>query len=88
MRTGRVTAEGGQRAHAGRLATALALALLLPLPLACGKRGPPVAPERRLPAAVQDLDGRVEGTAIQLTWTLPRTRIDRSALMVVRMRVV
>ncbi len=64
---------------------ALALALLLPLALAaCGKRGPPVAPERKLPAAVQDLQGNVEGSAIRLNWTLPRIRVDRSALKEVR----
>src|SRR5262245_26359570 len=65
--------------------TALLLALVLPLPLAaCGKRGPPVAPERRLPAAVQDLQGTVEGEAIRLSWTLPKIRVDRSALKEVR----
>ena len=46
----------------------LGLALLLPLSLAaCGKRGPPVAPEYRLPAAVQDLQAAVEGNDIRLT---------------------
>ena len=64
---------------------ALALALLLPLPLAaCGKRGPPVAPERKLPAAVQDLSGAIEGSTIRLNWTLPRIRVDRSPLKEVR----
>lgn len=59
----------------------LGLALLLPLaPAACGKRGPPIAPEYRLPAAVQDLQAAVEGNDIRLTWTLPRIRVDRSAL--------
>jgi hypothetical protein len=63
----------------------LALALLLPVPLAaCGKRGPPVAPEYRLPAAVQDLQGAVVGQGIRLSWTLPRIRVDRSALKEVR----
>jgi hypothetical protein len=67
--------------RSGRVRTALALALLLPLPLAaCGKRGPPIAPERRLPAAVQDLQGTIEGATIQLSWTLPRIRVDRSTL--------
>jgi uncharacterized protein len=69
----------------GRIRAALALALLLPLSLAaCGKRGPPVAPERRLPAAVQDLQGTVEGDAVRLSWTLPKIRLDRSALKEVR----
>jgi hypothetical protein len=59
--------------------------LLLPLPLAaCGKRGPPVAPERKLPAAVQDLQGAVEGGTIRLNWTLPRIRLDRSAVKEIR----
>jgi fibronectin type 3 domain-containing protein len=43
-----------------------------------------VAPERRLPAAVQDLQGAVEGNAIRLNWTLPRIRVDRSALKEIR----
>lgn len=64
-----------------RWRAAVSLALLLPLPLAaCGKRGPPVAPEYRLPAAVQDLQAAVEGDTIRLTWTLPRIRVDRSPL--------
>jgi fibronectin type 3 domain-containing protein/predicted small lipoprotein YifL len=75
----------GGSGRPGRIRAALALALLLPLPLAaCGKRGPPVAPERKLPAAVQDLQGAVEGDAIRLNWTLPRIRIDRSSLKEIR----
>jgi predicted small lipoprotein YifL len=68
-----------------RARAALALALLLPLALAaCGKRGPPVAPERKLPAAVQDLQAAIVGEGVQLSWTLPRNRIDRSPLKEVR----
>jgi uncharacterized protein len=75
-----VSAKGSGRARA-----ALAGLLLLPLALAaCGKRGPPVAPERKLPAAVQDLQGSVDGGAIRLNWTLPRIRVDRSALKEIR----
>lgn len=71
--------------RSGWARAALALALLLPLALAaCGKRGPPVAPERKLPAAVQDLQGNVDGSAIRLNWTLPKIRVDRSALKEVR----
>ena len=59
--------------------------LLLPLALAaCGKRGPPVAPERRLPAAVADLSATMGGEGVRLTWTLPRIRVDRSPLKEVR----
>lgn len=57
------------------LALALGGALLL---AACGRRGPPVAPERRLPAPVADLQATVVGEGVQLTWTLPRIRVDRS----------
>lgn len=68
-------------------AAPLGLALLLVLPLAlsaCGRRGPPVAPERRLPAAVQDLSGSIEGGGVRLTWTLPRIRVDRSQVKELR----
>ena len=42
---------------AGRCAlAAVALALAIG---ACGRKGPPVAPERRVPHAVHDLDGAV-----------------------------
>ncbi len=64
---------------------ALLLALLVPLALAaCGRRGPPVAPERRLPAAVQDLSATVVGEGVRLAWTLPRIRVDRSQLKELR----
>jgi hypothetical protein len=46
----------------------------------CGKTGPPVAPERRLPVAVSDLSGLVEGTTLVLTWSNPGTRVDGSRL--------
>jgi hypothetical protein len=58
---------------------------VLPLGLAaCGKRGPPVAPERRLPAAVQDLQAGVVADGVLLRWSLPRIRLDRSALKEIR----
>ncbi len=43
-----------------------------------------MAPERKLPAAVQDLQAAVEGSAIHLSWTLPKIRLDRSALKEIR----
>ena len=65
----------------GRTRAALALILALPLALAaCGKKGPPVAPERRLPAPVQDLAAVIVGDGVRLSWTLPRLRVDRSSL--------
>ena len=58
---------------------ALALVLMLVV-AACGKVGPPVAPERRVPAAVSDLRGVVEDSAIVLTWTNPQQRADQTRL--------
>lgn len=48
--------------------------------LGCGKKGPPVAPERRLPAAASGLSASVEGPAIVVRWTNPRQRLDSTAL--------
>ncbi|HEV8306063.1 MAG TPA: hypothetical protein VGW35_00225 [Methylomirabilota bacterium] len=69
----------------GRARAALILGLLLPLALAaCGRRGPPVAPERRLPAAIQDLSAAVVGEGVRLQWTLPRIRVDRGPIQELR----
>ncbi len=48
--------------------------------LACGKKGPPIPPERRLPAAVQDLSVEVQGRQVTLTWTNPKERADKTPL--------
>ncbi len=58
----------------------LVLALVGLAALGCGKSGPPVAPERRLPAAVSGLTATVEGRAIVLSWTNPTTRVDGTRL--------
>lgn len=63
----------------GPLARGLALAVLVVAVLAetgCGKKGPPVAPERRLPAPPAGLSGSVEPDGIVVSWTAPRTRMD------------
>ena len=70
-------------ARAGRWRACLAVAVVLALPLAlaaCGKRGPPIAPERRLPGAVQDLTATLSAEGVRLAWTLPKIRVDRSPL--------
>ena len=60
---------------------ALGLALLAALALAaCGKKGPPVAPGLRLPAPVVDLTAAVREAAIELAWTNPAHRVDRTRL--------
>jgi len=45
----------------------------------CGRKGPPVAPERRLPAAPSGMSATVEADSIVVSWTIPRTRVDRTA---------
>ncbi|MFQ5829737.1 MAG: fibronectin type III domain-containing protein [Candidatus Methylomirabilia bacterium] len=47
---------------------------------ACGKKGPPVAPERRLPARVSALTATVQGEAVVLSWTNPASRADGTRL--------
>lgn len=54
----------------------LLLALAAVVLAGCGKKGPPVAPERRVPAVVSDLSAVVEGSALILTWSNPGTRAD------------
>ncbi len=67
----------------GPRARGLALAVLLLALLAdggCGKQGPPVAPERRLPAPPSGLSASVEADSIVVSWTTPRTRVDGTSL--------
>ena len=59
----------------------LALLGLIGLALvACGKKGPPVAPERRVPATVSVLSASIEGKAIHLEWANPTSRVDGSRM--------
>jgi hypothetical protein len=69
------------RAGRGRALAPLLLAAVLAAALgACGRKAAPVAPERRVPQPVADLRGLVRDDAIQLTWSLPRHRVDNSRL--------
>lgn len=72
-------AASRRRSRAFFLAVALTAGTSTAL-LGCGKTGPPVAPERRLPIAVSDLSGVIEGNALVLTWANPGTRMDGSRL--------
>ena len=47
---------------------------------ACGRKGPPVAPEMRAPQRVLDLDAAVRETAVELSWTPPNRRVDRTPI--------
>ena len=60
-----------------RVALALVVVLVV---AACGKVGPPVAPQLRVPAPVSDLRGVVEDGAIVLMWTNPQLRADQARL--------
>jgi hypothetical protein len=46
---------------------------------ACGKKGPPLAPLRPVPAAVTTLKARRLGDTVRLTFTVPTTNADGSA---------
>jgi predicted small lipoprotein YifL len=70
--------RAGRRRAASSLTT-VALGALVAL-TGCGRKGPPVAPERRLPMAPSDLAATVGPGEIALGWRNPRTRVDRSRL--------
>ena len=57
-----------------------ALALAALSTAACGKKGPPVAPEVRRPGPPSALDASIEESAIVITWTNPATRLDGTPL--------
>ena len=60
------------------VAPCLGLALLALA--ACGRKGPPVAPEMRAPQRVVDLEAAVQAAAIELSWTPPNRRVDRTPI--------
>jgi len=66
------------RSRACRRAGALAAAVLALA--ACGKAGRPVAPQIRVPRVVADLSAAARENAIELTWTVPRRRVDGSPI--------
>jgi fibronectin type 3 domain-containing protein len=72
-----VTGRGPGRALGAGLGCVL---LVLAAAIGCGKRGAPVAPERRLPATASGLTAAVESRAVTLTWTNPERRADGSPL--------
>jgi len=65
----------------GRRALALAAVALALAIGACGRKGAPVAPERRVPMQVIDLEGVLRNGVVELTWTAPRRRADNTRLI-------
>jgi hypothetical protein len=57
-----------------------ALALLGLAFAGCGKKGPPVAPEMRLPVPPTGLQASIDESVVVLTWSNPVRRMDGSAL--------
>jgi hypothetical protein len=37
----------------------------------CGKKGPPVPPRREKPPAIEDLSYRLDGSSLELSWSVP-----------------
>jgi hypothetical protein len=62
------------------LAAGLAMVLVGVALGACGRKGAPVAPERRVPQRVGDLRGLVREGGIELAWSVPQRRVDNSRL--------
>ncbi|HEX2453480.1 MAG TPA: hypothetical protein VHI99_07250 [Vicinamibacterales bacterium] len=64
-------------AHEGRRSFRLATSFLVVLATAaCGKKGPPLAPLRLVPAAVTDASARVVGQDVQLHFGLPNKNLN------------
>jgi len=59
---------------------ALLLLLAASALVACGKKGPPAAPEVRVPSDPTGLRGAVDERSIVVGWTGPGTRVDGSRL--------
>jgi hypothetical protein len=77
----------GSAKSVGRWELTLTLATLVLLGVAvssCGKKGPPLAPIARIPAAVPDLTARRLGHDVYLTLTIPAQNIDQSTPAAVR----
>jgi hypothetical protein len=56
-------------------------ALLIMLMVACGKKGPPMAPIDTTPNSVNDLKLSQKGDMAVLTWTLPSLTVDKTPLI-------
>ena len=43
----------------------------------CGKKGPPVPPRREKPPAIEDLSHRLDGSSLELSWSVPEKDSSR-----------
>ena len=57
---------------------AAAAALALSTLVACGKKGPPLAPLRPVPGAVTELKARRAGNEVRFTFKLPLENVDKT----------
>ena len=61
-----------------RRRTAILIVCVWCTAVACGKKGPPLAPTVRLPGAVQRVTAARLGGQVYLTFTIPAANVDRS----------
>ena len=73
--------QGSAASRAGAIAWLLAASLLL---AACGRKGPPLAPFVRIPAAIEKIDMRRVGDDALVTLTVPAANLDKSVPVDVR----
>ena len=43
----------------------------------CGRKGPPVPPRRENPPAIEDLSHRLDGSSLELSWSVPEKDSSR-----------
>lgn len=68
----------------------ICVVLVLMLFAGCGKKGPPLPPDRKQPAGITDLKTHIENNVLTLKWTLPlgvdRKTAEKAAFVVFRSR--
>ncbi len=70
--------ERGRIRRGSRALETLALAALVALAIACGKKGPPLAPLRIAPARIEDLALSKSGDHVRVQFTVPAVNDDKS----------
>ncbi len=60
----------------------LSVSFALLITTGCGKKGPPIASRYEMPASVTDLQGKLEGDTLILTWTVPEKSSGVSGFIV------